>query len=583
MSYQKIAQKIQDELSNELGFTFSSGLAPNKVIAKIASKWNKPNGLTVISGRDIHEFLENVQHIANQWAPINARKNLFKTSLIFTLPKPLSDQIEQYQTLNGAGALNDCINSCMKSGGAPTSIKVVSPFFNLNSQNDKRDEVTAQLCKRMARGTSRTLTFCLPTLSSNDSGAIRLAAPKSLFYTAKRRVDTVKIEMLPQTDPDKNIRPWHAKMLWLESNQYTALMMGSSNFTSPAMGLNSDNNAEANLLYITPKKAYAMNIGLLAQCWPEAKQINDAEKIEWTGIAYPLGEENTEEITSLPAGFIAAYFIAGGSQQLRLNFLPAKLPDTWHLSAGLRYATIVFDSEKFNQLQGPLQVTIPWHGIETPGKLLVEWQGKQAFWPVNVENQQDLPLAPEIKSMTAHDLICILSAYDYSMAFRAWARQQADNLADEEIDSAIPAALDPLKRFRIQETFLHRIRSRARMLAGIKKNLERPAWAEKTLRWRLEGIIGIKSLAQKLMAELEQNTPKASETVLEIADFFIMLSEVNYQDCPGALSRLQFDSIYQAFLRDILENAHIKISTKKRELPQEVREFWGRIHDRCLQ
>ena len=55
MSYPQIAQKIQNDLSNELGFTFSTGLAPNKVIAKIGSKWNKPNGLTVISGRDIHQ------------------------------------------------------------------------------------------------------------------------------------------------------------------------------------------------------------------------------------------------------------------------------------------------------------------------------------------------------------------------------------------------------------------------------------------------------------------------------------------------------------------------------------------------
>ena len=41
----------------ELGFTFSVGLAPNKVLAKMASKWQKPSGLTVIPGRDIHRFL----------------------------------------------------------------------------------------------------------------------------------------------------------------------------------------------------------------------------------------------------------------------------------------------------------------------------------------------------------------------------------------------------------------------------------------------------------------------------------------------------------------------------------------------
>jgi len=39
MSYLKIAERIKKELDAELGFTFSVGLAPNKVVAKIASKW----------------------------------------------------------------------------------------------------------------------------------------------------------------------------------------------------------------------------------------------------------------------------------------------------------------------------------------------------------------------------------------------------------------------------------------------------------------------------------------------------------------------------------------------------------------
>src|SRR5215475_12993556 len=46
MSYLKIAERIKRDLDAELGFTFSVGLAPNKVVAKIASKWQKPSGLT---------------------------------------------------------------------------------------------------------------------------------------------------------------------------------------------------------------------------------------------------------------------------------------------------------------------------------------------------------------------------------------------------------------------------------------------------------------------------------------------------------------------------------------------------------
>jgi DNA polymerase-4/DNA polymerase V len=60
MSYLKIAAHMKKALDAELGFTFSVGLAPNKVVAKIASKWAKPSGLTAIPGRELHRFLDKL-------------------------------------------------------------------------------------------------------------------------------------------------------------------------------------------------------------------------------------------------------------------------------------------------------------------------------------------------------------------------------------------------------------------------------------------------------------------------------------------------------------------------------------------
>ncbi len=59
-SYSKIAQNIQDTLLKELGFTFSIGLGLNKVTSKIASKWKKPYGLTVIPKFNIAEYLREL-------------------------------------------------------------------------------------------------------------------------------------------------------------------------------------------------------------------------------------------------------------------------------------------------------------------------------------------------------------------------------------------------------------------------------------------------------------------------------------------------------------------------------------------
>lgn len=55
-----IAHSLQKELEHDLGMTFSIGVAPTKVLAKVASKWNKPNGCTVITKDKIPEFLATI-------------------------------------------------------------------------------------------------------------------------------------------------------------------------------------------------------------------------------------------------------------------------------------------------------------------------------------------------------------------------------------------------------------------------------------------------------------------------------------------------------------------------------------------
>jgi len=58
--YEMIAEKMRKTIEAELGITVSAGVSLSKVLAKIGSKHNKPNGLTVIPGRDIHVYLEKL-------------------------------------------------------------------------------------------------------------------------------------------------------------------------------------------------------------------------------------------------------------------------------------------------------------------------------------------------------------------------------------------------------------------------------------------------------------------------------------------------------------------------------------------
>ena len=60
MSYKEIAERIKKEINDELKLSVSIGIAPTKALAKVASKWVKPNGLTVIDPVAINNFLKDI-------------------------------------------------------------------------------------------------------------------------------------------------------------------------------------------------------------------------------------------------------------------------------------------------------------------------------------------------------------------------------------------------------------------------------------------------------------------------------------------------------------------------------------------
>lgn len=52
-----VAEAIRADIFAQTGLTASAGVAPNKFLAKIASDWNKPNGIWVIKPHQVADFL----------------------------------------------------------------------------------------------------------------------------------------------------------------------------------------------------------------------------------------------------------------------------------------------------------------------------------------------------------------------------------------------------------------------------------------------------------------------------------------------------------------------------------------------
>ena len=70
-----VARKLKKEILEKTGLTASAGVAPNKFLAKIASGWRKPDGLTVIPPEKVEQFLQELP-VEALWGvgPVTAAK-----------------------------------------------------------------------------------------------------------------------------------------------------------------------------------------------------------------------------------------------------------------------------------------------------------------------------------------------------------------------------------------------------------------------------------------------------------------------------------------------------------------------------
>lgn len=196
-SYPQIAAKIKHELDNELGFTFSVGLGPNKTVAKIASKWKKPSGLTVIPGYLIHQFLqslwtEDIWGIGSQTSS-HLKKLGIDSALDFArqeeawvrshFTKPI---IETWQELNG----KYIISLETESKRERFSVQKVKTFTPPSSD---RDFIFSQLSKNIENACIRLRRY-------------KLAARRGVFFLKKQNFRYQGIELrlsLPTAIPSE--------------------------------------------------------------------------------------------------------------------------------------------------------------------------------------------------------------------------------------------------------------------------------------------------------------------------------------------------------------------------------------------
>ena len=517
-------------------------------------------------------YLSQVERQTEAWKRPRRRK-VIRRQLACTLPT-IESRTDPRSSLAEVAAI------CRQRGGSPHEAWVASPFFDVD---DDSGRVAAALCKTMARGRTRDIRFCVPASRDDGETAVpRLAAPKAIATTPLEYRGHVTVSTLPEVDGDKNVRRWHAKMLAFRGESYTALMIGSSNFTCAGMGTASHRNAEANLVTVVERVAYRREAGALEAVWSQMGPDVDVNAAEWLGSRPELDEEAAAVASPVPAGFESATYRAGDERTIALRLLPARLPPEWRIHACGQDARELLTRSAWAESGSRTVVTLHWSPAQPPERLLVCWDGQEAFLPLNVEDAHLLPPPARLEQMSADDMLWILAAADPSAAFRAWARdRQSSENFDPDLDSATPVDLNPLRRHDLQATFLHRIRRRARILAQLRANLQRPVWGRQAIEWRLRGMIGVQALADRLVRDIAATSDMADEALLTLADFLIVLREVDYAPSAGCLSKAEFDAEFRPFLSDLAGGLQQQIAALQTNVAPELLGFWRRVLDRC--
>lgn len=517
------------------------------------------------------KFLQSVANLTSGWGQPRQTR-IVRQRLAFTLPRTSREP-------NGYSSLAMAVECCRRRGLSPRELWVASPFFD---QDESSSQVMAEACKLMARGTRRNAYLYVPRDGGGeeDDHVPRLAAPRCLWTTPLDYNTSTEVWSLPTKDNDKNLRPWHAKMLGLRGDGYSALMIGSSNFTCAGMGIGHARNAEANIVTVVDRVPHAREIGAIEDAWPKGKLIENPEEAEWLGAKSEEDQDDASGV-AVPAGFLSATYRAGKQRQITILLEPAKLPDAWVILACSTPPREILTNEGWLAKGGKRLCEIPWEPPTPPAKLLVKWEDKEAFIPINVEDGNALPPPAELGSMTLEQMLVILAASDPSAAFRAWARTQGkSDLFDDDLDSAVPPDLDPLRAYDLQTTFLHRVRRRARVLAQLRANLEHPVASLSALEWRLRGLIGIEALALKVANDVATR-PSVDEALLTLADLLVVVSEVQYQPVSGSLPRTTFDRVFKQFLGDLSQDLERRVSSRLSDVSTEALGFWHRVLTRC--
>lgn len=403
-------------------------------------------------------------------------------------------------------------------GGPPRRTVVLSPFFDTG---EERSLAALALAERLAQRGAVAATFVVPV--DDLEGRTIVRAPRAILASLPTRIQTEFCSVRAPAGAEP--RRLHAKAILLENEDWTACLVGSSNFTAAGLGLlGGAGNLELNLMLSAP--ARSAEAEALRSLIPVGDPIAP-DQVEWE----PEPDDETESEYELPAGFVECLLDPGRDPCLIVRLLPSQLPESWAIRRV--EGDLLAGHEEWSERSRPQEIRIALPADKLLFLVEVEWVDgetmKKAGWPVNVTEPGRLPPPEELRDLPVEALLrALASTRPMHEALSAALRQQARFQASPE--------LDPLKRYSDSGQLFARTRRLSAALLGLRRRLERPASNLDALTWRLKGPFGPVELARRMIDEAEHSrTAIPGETSFMLAELALTLAHADWRSTARVL------------------------------------------------
>lgn len=391
-------------------------------------------------------------------------------------------------------------------GSKPLYAKHLSPFW------DSKDTTVLVATRKLLTGRPAADRLQSVAVVLNPRGQTIFPQHLAQFVKVDEKGEVRQLKEL-----DKEVRTLHAKCLLIESDDWVAALVGSSNHTKSGLGLtNSRRHREMNVWLGAPRNS------------KEGKALRDliqlgSEILESAEEAESKDEDEVE-LPALPACFGLCRVTRsseGAAWELHLGITATSEPTSWEI--GLVRGDAPFLTRKQWEARGaPETSVVALKQDALPMFVVVRWDGKETPWAVVADDRHGLPPGPMLSSLRAHHLLDALATG------RPLSQLLREELERRKAEEKSGICLDPLKRLEVEGSLLRKGRALAASLSAMQRRLERQVITLDTLGARLAGPLGPAFVATKVAEAFEAGQQSRAEAIFTIAEIALTVGRVNW-------------------------------------------------------